>query len=273
MAKFLKGFELNTEVENLFRNAQDMLWIFSPYIKLHHRYKDVLKNKIENDKLEIILVFGKNEGDIQKSIPKEELDFFIQFPNIEIRYEKRLHAKFYANDDFSIITSMNLYDYSQDNNIEAGILMESSLIKALTGTKTLDLDAIDYFEEVKNNSELIFKKEPQYSVGTLGFGKKFEKSIVKENKIENIVKIKKEVIQQKVQNKGFCIKCGKDISLNPKVPYCGNCYNDYKKINVKTHQEKYCHVCGGNNKSSIAFPACITCFRKEKKNLEFPINK
>jgi hypothetical protein len=273
MAKFLKGFELNKEVETLLRGAAYNLWIFSPYIKLHHRYKDVLKNHLGNDKLEIILVFGKNDGELQKSLPKEELDFFIQFPNIEIRYEKRLHAKFYANDSFSIITSMNLYDYSQDNNIEAGILMETPLLNYITRTQTLETQAIDYFEEVKTNSELIFKKEPQYSAGILGIGKKYEKSIVVENKIDNVVKIKKEVKPKQIQSNGFCIKCGTEIPLKPTIPYCRNCYNDWKKVNDKTHQEKYCHICGEQSRASLAYPACTNCYRKEKRNLEFPVNK
>ena len=41
-------------------------------------------------------------------------------PNIEIAHRKNLHAKFYANEDGSIMTSMNLYAYSQDVNIETG---------------------------------------------------------------------------------------------------------------------------------------------------------
>jgi len=270
MARFLKGFELNTSVENILRDAKSILWIISPYIKLHHKYKDVLRGHINNDKLQMTLVFGKNDGDMKKSFPKEEIDFFLQFPNIEIRYEKRLHAKFYANDESSIITSMNLYDYSQDNNIEAGVLMDTPFLNMLTRTKTTDIDSMEYFDEVIANSELLFKKEPQYSEGLLGFGKKYQKSIVKENKIEELINLKREVLKLEKQNDGFCIKCGTKIPLKPTVPYCRTCYSDWKKVNNKTHQEKYCHICGVSTKSSLAIPACISCFRREKHNLEFP---
>ena len=67
-------------------------------------------------------MFGKNEQDPSKSMKLEELDFFKEFSNIEIKYEKRLHAKYYANDYSAILTSMNLYSHSQDNNIEAGVI-------------------------------------------------------------------------------------------------------------------------------------------------------
>ncbi|MBN8693011.1 MAG: phospholipase D family protein [Bacteroidetes bacterium] len=167
MAKFLKGNELNTEVGKIFENAEQKLILISPYIKLHHRYADELKSKVKNDDLEIIIVFGKNEQDITKSLTAADLDFFKQFPKIEIRYEKRLHAKFYANESSQIITSMNLYDFSQDENIEVGVKTEYSLLSNFTSTviigeKNLDQDAWDYFGKVIENSELLFKNVPEY---------------------------------------------------------------------------------------------------------------
>ena len=273
MTKFLKAFELNTVIEKLLREAQNFLWLFSPYIKLHYRYKDVLKTQFHNDKLEIVLVFGKNDGDIRKSMPKEEVDFFLRFPNIEIRYEKRLHAKFYVNDYMSILTSMNLYDFSQDNNIEAGVLLETPILNLISGSNSTEGEAIQYFEEVIRNSELLFKKEPQYSSGVFGLGKKYEKSIIVENKIENVINVKKEIKPIVKQANGFCIRCGKEIPLKPKVPYCGECYSDWKKLGDKMHQEKYCHICGSLSSTSLTLPACFPCYRREKQTLEFAINK
>ena len=81
----------------------------------------------------IIVVFGKNEDDVSKSMKIDDIRFFAEFPNIEIRHEKRLHAKYYANESSALITSMNLYSFSQDNNIEAGILTKASLLTNLTG--------------------------------------------------------------------------------------------------------------------------------------------
>jgi hypothetical protein len=168
---------------------------------------------------------------------------------------------------------MNLYDFSQNNNIEAGVLLDTPLLNALTRTQSLDSQALDYFNDVIDNSEMLFKKEPQYTHGILGIGKKYEKSIVVENKIEGLVKIKKEIKPLEKPKNGYCIRCGNEIPLKPTVPYCRNCYSDCKKNNDKMHQEKYCHICGDINRTSLTYPACFNCYRKEKKNLEFPINK
>jgi len=266
MARFIQGNELNLEVEKIFKNAESLLMIISPYIKLHHRFKDVLKEKINNDKLEIIVVFGKNESDITKSISHEELDFFQKFPNIELRHEKRLHAKYYANEISSLLTSMNLYDFSQNNNIEAGILMETNFLQFLTNVDTIDSQSLKYFESVIKNSSLLFKKEPQYVKGMLGIGNKYTESIVTENKITNVIKEKVQYVVKQVESKeGHCIRCNKEIKINTQAPFCSECFKSWNTFKNKDYSEKYCHVCGIESKSSFNKPTCYNCYRKGRK--------
>ena len=96
MAKFVKGNGLNAEIESIFDDAEFQLTIISPFIKLHKRFKDSLKSKINNPKLEVKLVFGKNESNKSKSLSSEDFEFFKQFANVRIYYEPRLHAKYYS---------------------------------------------------------------------------------------------------------------------------------------------------------------------------------
>ena len=60
MAKFVKGNGLNAAIESIFDEAEWRLTIISPFIKLHQRFIDSLKSKIDNPKLEVKLVFGNN---------------------------------------------------------------------------------------------------------------------------------------------------------------------------------------------------------------------
>src|SRR5687768_13449596 len=99
MAKFLTGDELNFQIIKLIENADEQLIFISPFIKLHDRIKDKLKLRLNDSNLEIIVVYGKNEENHSKSLNDSDLAFLQSFPNIEIRYEARLHAKYYANDD------------------------------------------------------------------------------------------------------------------------------------------------------------------------------
>jgi superfamily II DNA helicase RecQ len=54
----------------------------------------------------------------------DDLAFLQKLNNAKIFALDNLHAKCYINQDTAIITSLNLYQYSQQNNIEMGIKIE-----------------------------------------------------------------------------------------------------------------------------------------------------
>lgn len=243
MAQFLTSNDLNAALEDVFEQADEYLLLISPYIKLHDRYASALRAKMSEYKLQITVVFGKNEDDYAKSMKEEDFNFFKQFPNIEIRYEKRLHAKYYANEKAAILTSMNLYNFSQDNNIEAGVLINNKgIVGAFTGDNSLDNQAGGYFERVIEQSELLFLKQPQFESAMFGFSEKYTKSEIKTDKLteffsnkKNSDSIKKVSTPSKISSNqkmdsapnkmtGFCIRTGVEIPFNPKIPMCDTAY-------------------------------------------------
>lgn len=60
MAKFLKGNELNSELDKIFEKAEGSIILISPYIKLHDRIISVLRSKLNEPQIEVTVVFGKN---------------------------------------------------------------------------------------------------------------------------------------------------------------------------------------------------------------------
>jgi hypothetical protein len=267
MAKFLTSSKLNSAIEDIFENANSLIVLISPYIKLHDRYISVLKSKAKSPEIKIIVVFGKNEDNVSKSLKKEDLDFFVNLPNIEIRYEKRLHAKYYANEGAGLLTSMNLYSYSQDNNIEAGILTGTTILGGLTGD-SVDLDAYNYFERVIEQSELIFRKEPRFESKLLNLSKKYIDSQITANNLDNFFKLDSRGIENVITQKpsvsskssstiqtsnGYCIRSGKAIPFNPKMPLCDEAYVNWLKFKNEEYPEKYCHFSGEPSKGETSF--------------------
>lgn len=192
MAIFLTSNELNTALESIFENAFEHLILISPYIKLHDRYASVLKTKKGDPNIKITIVFGKNEDDFSKSMKQEDSNFFKDFPNIEIRYEKRLHAKYYANENSAILTSMNLYNFSQDNNIEAGIMtnrkgilgsLTDNLVSNVTNQDTLENKTSYYFDRVIQQAELLFQKVPKFESIMMGLSKRYTNSVIEIDKL------------------------------------------------------------------------------------------
>lgn len=179
--KFLFDNQLIASLENLIKNAKHKLLLVSPFIDLDRRIQDALKEKLTKHDFQLLVLFGKNEDNLYRSIKKDSLEFLKQFPNVEIRYNDRLHAKFYLNDFDFIMTSLNLYDYSLAKNIEVGITYNyatKGLIgKVLNSTDTVlsqgvdkvkqdvlgmdkEINPIEAFQSIYDNSELKYKTEP-----------------------------------------------------------------------------------------------------------------
>ena len=122
------------------------------------------------------MVFSKNENDVSKSIGHEDFEFLKTLPDVNICYEPRLHDKFNASEDFSIITSMNLHQFSSDINIEVGINLKSSKWLQQLSSSTIDNETYKYFNEVIENAETVFRKEASCKGGLLGFNQSFSHS-------------------------------------------------------------------------------------------------
>ena len=119
MAKYLRTSGVSAALEDLIREAKEKVYIISPYLKLSDKMRSLLNDK-EREKVEVRVVFGKAE-----LIPSE-FEFLHTLKYVRLYFSKNLHAKCYLNEKRMIITSMNLYEFSQVNNIEMGILIDRS---------------------------------------------------------------------------------------------------------------------------------------------------
>lgn len=117
MAKFLNTRKAVSEIEDLIRNAEAKLILISPYLKLSKDFKELLKYRNSKDKITTV-IFGKQE------LNPHEMKFLQGLRFVILKYNQDLHAKCYLNDDKMIITSLNLYEFSMNNNKEMGVLVD-----------------------------------------------------------------------------------------------------------------------------------------------------
>ncbi|WP_158850593.1 phospholipase D family protein [Algibacter sp. L1A34] len=165
MANFITGNQLTEEVYDVIHKAKKHLLIVSPYIKLDDYFKEELfENHKKNSELHIIIGFGKNEKNPQRSLKKEDLNYFKDFPNVSIIYIPKLHAKYYANEKKGIITSINLYDYSFKNNVEFGVISETSRF----GGSGIDKEAWDATMNILGDNHTVYIRRPNYKKKFLG---------------------------------------------------------------------------------------------------------
>ena len=119
MAKFLSTTGTNYHLEELIKSASDRLILISPFLKLNDRMKELLADK-NRLKIDVRIVYGKSE------LQPQEIEWLRSLTYIRTSFCKNLHAKCYMNEEMCIITSLNLYEFSQVNNNEMGILIQRS---------------------------------------------------------------------------------------------------------------------------------------------------
>lgn len=119
MAKFLNTGATNYFLEELIKGAKDRLILISPFLRLNDRIRELLEDK-NRLKIDVRVVYGKSE------LQPEEIKWLRDLSYLRTSFCKNLHAKCYLNEDLCIITSLNLYEFSQVNNNEMGVLVRRS---------------------------------------------------------------------------------------------------------------------------------------------------
>ncbi|MEX0981059.1 MAG: phospholipase D family protein [Bacteroidales bacterium] len=172
MAKFLNTRKAVSEIEDLIREANQRLILISPYLKLSKDFKELLTYRNSKDKITTV-IFGKQE------LNPNEMKFLQGLRFVILKYNQDLHAKCYLNDEKMIITSLNLYEFSMNNNKEMGVLIDlnEEADKELFNDAFKEIDFIDETserfeftsipEEIKSEKEEIEakpkKEEPSNS--------------------------------------------------------------------------------------------------------------
>ena len=114
MAKFLDTTGVSYHLEQLIKNTEDQLILISPYLQFHKRVKDNLEH-LHIQKKDIRIIYRENKLQV------EESNWLESQIGIRTSLCNSLHAKCYLNKKEAIVTSMNLYSFSQQNNDEMGI--------------------------------------------------------------------------------------------------------------------------------------------------------
>jgi len=279
MSEFITGKKLSNAIYDIIWEAEETLLIVSPYVKLDKYFKGLFGNHENNPKLHIILIFGKNETEVSKSLSKSDFDFFKKFLNISIIYVPNLHAKYYGNEKKGVVTSINLYDYSFDNNIEFGVYTEQSIFSPLSNN--LDTTAWNTCIQLSEENDVVFIKRPMYENKKfiINLTKNFIKSETLHDSTEYFYgfrakseskrlndfpeelefgvtynsRPKREKKEEKKPNyisknekpkHGYCIRTGEQIAFNPSSPLSYHAWQTWSQFSNFDFPEKFCHKTG-----------------------------
>ena len=241
MAEFLDTEGVSHRLVQIIKNAESRLVIISPFLKINERIKDHLADR-DRFKIDIRVVYGKNE------LQPEENNWLESMNSIRTSFLQDLHAKCYLNEKEALLTSMNLYKYSQENNYEMGIVVSHE--------KDPDL-----YESIREESDRIIRTSDEIRVKV---------SRVEADDDQEGAQAPEGPVSHKDPESGFCIRCKGDLPVNPAQPYCRSCYGSWRRNGKdKTHEEGHCHTCGSEHAATLLKPVCRSCYRKYKDVLEF----
>ena len=257
MAEFLTTTGVSYRLEEIIRSAAERLVIISPFLRINDRLKELLEDK-DRLKIDVRIVYGKKE------LQPDEDNWLETMLYIRTSFCRNLHAKCYLNENEALLTSMNLYEFSQVNNNEMGILVsrkdepelyndiyqESMRIVRISEEIRVSVAKVDSTEKDKERSQT--KQIPKELPDDSQFGPTPEARPTLEK-----------------PKSGFCIRCKTELRANPRQPYCGRCFKSWSRYQNKNHEEGYCHTCGNTHNATHSRPLCSNCYKKYSAALDF----
>ncbi len=211
-------------INSLIENARHFITLVSPYIKLDDEQK-LMINDASSRGIPITVVYRSEE----ERASNKSLDFLRHIPTVELIACPKLHAKIYANEDYALLASRNLYTAQEGCSIEVGVVFECFEQE---------------YEELINSAERIKR-----------IGNTIKKAITNIDQSDN-------------PEKGFCINCGTSIPYSPyEMPFCSNCYKHWRMTGMRSsYPGSFCHRCGKKRDNIRAgMPMDYDCWEKDQE--------
>lgn len=240
MAKFLNTTGVSYHLELIIKDTKDRLILISPYLQFSERIKEHLKN-LYLQKRDIRIIFRENKLQLEENIWLESQI------GIKTSLCKNLHAKCYLNESYAIVTSMNLYEFSQQNNNEMGIYV----------SKEEDPDLYKSISEEANRL-LMISEDVRITI----------------KKVSNDIPLKTEnkKVEPKKSNElnGFCIRTGNPIPFDLLKPLSYEAFKSWSKFSDPDYEEKFCHFSGESSfgETSVNKPILKKNWKKAKEKFK-----
>jgi len=275
MVKLLDTSHCSAELSDLVKNAQTEIILISPYLQISPRLFDLLK-EAKSRNVSITLIYRDDTPTKKESKKSNEQKEKLLSLNINTFVLGNLHAKCYLNESMAIITSMNLYQHSQENNIELGVRIQREKDSELYDEIYREMQLICKFCQPSSNS----LKNSSLTEPKIGQPIALKPSNnLKPKSAEKNQKISPEKVPKSPTNSNFltilsnfifgkdfhCIRCGVTVEDNPDKPLCKKCYSSWARYKNENFAENYCFLCGEKAKTTYAKPLCGTCYASKMK--------
>lgn len=252
MVEFLNTAQARGEIEGILTKAKTNIVIISPFIKIND---DLVSRLNDAGRRNVQITMVCREEDLRP----EERTKIEETPNLELRFNERVHAKCFYNERCMVITSLNLYSSASGDNREMGVLLSNDIPEDRNALEDAKSEAQFIIREssearrIRNTS-----RKPSDKSTPSKKAKREGKSILDE--LSDFLGMGTSIKRAD----GFCLRCKATIPLNPDAPYCPSCYRIWAKYKDDEFEEKFCHLCGQPASTSRSKPLCSSCYKRTK---------
>lgn len=219
--EFVSDWQIGGALLRLAAQAQQRLTLVSPY----NKHWGHLKREVSAARARGVAVTMYYRAD--EPSPAADYEGVTAIP------VRMLHAKIYASESVTLVTTMNLVEASATHAREVGFPLRDAGLRK-------EVDA--YIKALADGVEV---ETPPDIRATEWNGAPPRPAQVET--ASDIIKI--------IGDPGTCIECGAEVSFNPLRPLCTQCYSRYGRNGA----HRYCHRCREPYASQINQPICPTC--------------
>lgn len=195
------------------------MFLVSPYIKSWGRLENEI-NLALKQKVDVDVIVRENRSGTGDDIA------WLQKAGAVVRSVENLHAKIYLNEQSVVVSSMNMYEFSNVNSLEIALVIEDD----------------DSQEKIRTYVDKLYELSKPIA-GSRSVRERSSRQYTTEAPVA-----------------GSCIRCGIEIELDPDRPLCDRCYAIWAEYENEDYKEKYCHLCGKEKTVTYAKPLCRPCF-------------
>jgi len=243
MAEFITTNGASFHIENIIKTATSKLVLISPYLQISHNFLARLQDASRRG-VKTTVIFKENK------LSDDEMLSLAQIKNVFLFSCGRLHAKCYFNETTMVVTSMNMYEFSEKNNREMGILLKSDSDNGI-------------FNEALDEAKSIVRDSSEVKLNGTS-----DKTANSNNRIQQVA-INTQIRYYTPPEDGHCIRCGRFRYFNLWEPYCKDCYYIWREYGNRDYIEQYCHTCGSQASTTIDRPECYDCYSRRPRELSF----
>lgn len=214
MAQFLTTHQIAAEIDALVRRAAKRIVLVSSYLNLPRTLCERLADAAHRG-VATTLVYGKTEQYQQEAL-------LSSMPFMRVLFLHNLHAKMYLSEERLVIGSLNLIEYSEKNNREAGVLLTPR------EDAVAFQDGVAEIESILRVAEVRLEPRPGATAPWV---------------------------------RGYCVRCRGPVDYDPHRPLCPSCYRVWADFRNPDYGEEFCHACGQPSETSVGRPLCAACLK------------